>query len=247
MEDRRPGGIGQRAARLLSRLLTAVLVLGLVAAVAVLLSQINARTFTLEVEGRELVVRKGRLLPVGSEPFRPPEPGLAEAYAPLPLEGGANVSSLLGKRFQDRSELDQALFPVLAEQARLKLQAQEPEAVERGLYYLHRAELLTGLTEPQRRQLEELQAQAALHRAFRHLAQAGQQLGHALAELRRASHSGSSQAAEASRLLLPLEPAVRALEALLGSSKSRQASTQAPAHQAAPAAEPATGGSAPSP
>src|SRR4051794_17105583 len=100
---------GSRASRAFRNLLIALVVLALAAAVLVLLSELNFRTYTLEREGQALVVRKGKLLPVGSEPFRPGDPALADAYAPLQLEAGFGAG-MAGQKFTEREQLDRALF-----------------------------------------------------------------------------------------------------------------------------------------
>ena len=51
---------------------------------------------------RHLVVMKGRMLPTGAAPFRPGDARLADAYAPIPLEG-RDVSSLMEQRFTERT------------------------------------------------------------------------------------------------------------------------------------------------
>ena len=57
------------------------IVLVLIGAVGFLLSQLNARTFTLQMQDGKLLVMKGRMLPLGSEPYRPAEPALAASTA----------------------------------------------------------------------------------------------------------------------------------------------------------------------
>ena len=53
--------------------------LRLLGAVGFLLSRLNARTFTLQQQDGKLLVMKGRMLPLGAEPYRPSDPALAAA------------------------------------------------------------------------------------------------------------------------------------------------------------------------
>ena len=85
--------LGRRAGRAFTRLVVTLVVLGLIGAVGFLLSQLNARTFTLQPQDGKLLVMKGRMLPVGSEPYRPSDPVLAAAYAPIDLLGGTAAGS----------------------------------------------------------------------------------------------------------------------------------------------------------
>ena len=59
--------LGRRAGRAFTRLVVTLVVLGLIGVVGLLLSQLNARTFTLQPQDGKLLVMKGRMLPVGSD------------------------------------------------------------------------------------------------------------------------------------------------------------------------------------
>src|SRR4051794_15056296 len=78
---------GSRAATFFKRLFITAVVLALAGATVFLLSQINAKTFTLENRDGKLVVLKGRMMPIGADPWLPNDPALADAYAPIDLEG----------------------------------------------------------------------------------------------------------------------------------------------------------------
>src|SRR3954468_16034488 len=106
------------------RLVVLLVVIALGVVVFQLLSQLNARTYTLQQEGDQLVIHKGRELPLGSEPYHPSDPLLADTYAPLPLDR-MPVGALLERRFTDRDELDRALFEVLEKLARPKVYSEE--------------------------------------------------------------------------------------------------------------------------
>jgi hypothetical protein len=201
--------------RTFTRLLVTLLVLAMGGAVAFLLSQLNARTFTLAVEGGQLVVMKGRMLPWGAVPFRPSDVGLADTYAPIPLDGHDVPSSLLAERFTERDELDRVLFPQLEALARPRIAADEPQKVERGVYYLRRAERLTGLGEEQRTTLKGLLAEVAYYQARQKLDDARRLITESLAQLRLASESNNRHSRSAHQMLTKVEPASTALEQAL--------------------------------
>jgi hypothetical protein len=103
---------GRRAGRAFTRLVVTLLVFALLGAVGFLLSRLNSRTFTLQQQDGKLLVMKGRMLPLGSEPYRPSDPALAAAYAPIDLLGGT-AAGLDGARFEERDAMDRGLFEFL--------------------------------------------------------------------------------------------------------------------------------------
>jgi len=206
--------LGARAKRTMVRLLVAAVVLGLGVAVFELLSQINARTFTLQQDGDNLVVHKGRTLPLGSEPYRPTDPLLADTYAPIPTEH-LQFGALLERRFTDRDELDRALFEVLEKLARPKLYSDEPQDLDRGLYDVRRAEKLKGLTEDQRASLKAMQSELSYYLARTRLDDARKQLAEAMAQLQIAADSNDRHARSAHQMLLEINEPTKALEEAL--------------------------------
>src|SRR5262245_32531005 len=100
---------GRRASSAFKRLIVALLVLALAGAVVFLLSQLNARTYSLEYANGKIFILKGRMLPLGAEPYRPQDPALAEAYAPIDTHDH-DPGRLMQMRFSEREELDRALF-----------------------------------------------------------------------------------------------------------------------------------------
>ncbi len=233
-QQQRPS-FGRRATSAFTRLLVTLLILALGGAVAFLLSQLNARTFTVTQEAGQLVVMKGRMLPAGSQPFRPGDPRLADTYAPIPLEG-RDVSTLLEQKFTERDELDRALFPVLEGLARPRVQSDEPAQLEKGLYYLRRAELLSGLTEEQRRTLETLKADMAFYLARQKLEEARRDVTEALAQLKLAAESRNRNTQRANQMLTSVGPAAQALEKALRAVDASLGETTgtAPAEPTAP-------------
>ncbi|XXF80320.1 IF-2 protein [Myxococcaceae bacterium GXIMD 01537] len=221
-------GFGYRARRTFVRVFVFLSILLLGGAVVFLLSQLNARTFTLQLDNGQLVVMKGRNLPVGAVPFRPGDARLADAYAPLPLEN-QDASSLLLQRFNERDELDRALFPLLESLAKPRIQSDQPERVEQGVYYLRRAQKLSGLTEEQRLRLEQLLADVAFYQARQKLEDARKQIADALAQLQLAAESQNKNARSAHQMLGSVGPAARQLEEALRAAVHSQSAPREPA------------------
>lgn len=235
--------LGQRAKRTAVRLGVTVMVLALGAAVFELLTQLNARTFTLQQEGEQLVIHKGRSLPVGSEPYHPSDPLLADTYAPIPLER-MQVGALTERRFTDRDELDRALFEVLEKLARPKLYSEESADLDRGLYFVRRAEKLKGVTEDQRASLKAMQSELSYYLARTKLDDARKMLAEAMAQLQIAADSNDRNARSAHQMLLEVNEPTKALEEALRRAV-HQLSTPAenpekPADKPAAAAPPPT-------
>jgi hypothetical protein len=198
--------------RAVVRLLVVVIVLGLVGAVGFLLSQLNARTFTIEDQNGSLVVMKGRELPLGSDPYHPQDAALQDAYSPLPLDGMPLDPALLQQRFTDRDELDRALFEVLQKLALPRVATDDPVALERGFFYMQRAEKLGGITPDQRAQLQKLKADVAFYQARVKLDEARKRIADALAELHIAADSQNRHSRNANQMLLAVEKPAKALE-----------------------------------
>ncbi|HYH98785.1 IF-2 protein [Hyalangium sp.] len=218
MNDTSQQGFGSRAMRALTRLVVTLLLLALAGTVAFLLSQLNARTFTLEVESGHLVVMRGRMLPWGATPYRPGDLGLADTYAPIPLEGHEVPPSLLTQRYTERDELDRTLFSQLEALARPRIASDEPRRVERGVYYLRRAERLTGLGEEQRTSLKHMLAEVAYYQARQKMEDARKLIAEALSQLRLASEEENRHSRSANQMLTAVEPATVALEQALRSA-----------------------------
>src|SRR5260370_15493317 len=115
----------RRTTSALTRLVVVLLIFGLGGAVVFLISQLNARTFRVEVIDNNLVITKGRLFPIGGGPYRPAHPALQEAYAALPLEG-AGLGTPAELRVHDRDELDPGLFHVLSRLASSRINSADP-------------------------------------------------------------------------------------------------------------------------
>ncbi len=232
-----PDSFGARAGRAFRRFVVVVLVLGLGGAVAFLLSQLNARTFTVEQSEGRLVVMKGRMLPTGSEPYRPSDSTLADAYAPLDLAGGS-AAGLLERRFLDRDELDRALFDVIETAAKPRVISDDPKVLESGLYYLRRAEKLAGLSEEQRRSVKTMQAEVAYYQARSKLEDAQRLIAEAVVQLKLAATAQTRNAHSANQMILAIEPPVKLLEDALRTAVHGLSAPAAVALPASPLAPP---------
>jgi hypothetical protein len=181
-----------------------LLAVGLAVAVAWLLAERNARQWWIVQEDGKVVVKKGIFFVTGKTPFQSADPETARTYAPIPAPqaGGAPVESA----YEDRAELDQALFELLARWARADIQSQQMERMERARSYLGRASRLAGLSPAQREQLRVLQAETAFQEAVEHLTQGASALRRALEGLRLAAEARGPVAAEAAALEKSLEP-----------------------------------------
>jgi hypothetical protein len=179
------------------------------------------------------------MLPTGAVPYRPGDARLADAYAPLPVEG-RDVSDLLTQKFTEREELDRALFPLLESLARPRVQSEEPAQLEKGLYYLRRATLLSGLTEEQRRTLETMKADVAFYQARQKLEEARRSVTEALTQLELAAESRNRNTQRANQMLTTVGPLARSLEKALRAIDGGMAGTDAstPLSPPAPEAQP---------
>jgi hypothetical protein len=214
-------------------------ILGLLALVAWLAAERNARTWHLVPSEGRLVVMRGLLLPAGRGALKTSDPALAQAYAPLvPPPGKALPPE---RSFDERAELDQAIYDLAAGWAREEIASGDPARLERGLGYLARAEKLPGLSPAQREDLAALRAESGYQEAMRLVARAIDELREAADRLRRAAASRSPHAAEAGALLRELEPAAEAAAAALRKGDGRAPQpAEAPPAPGAPEAGPDT-------
>ena len=84
--------LGVRLLRAIRNLFILTLIVGLAGAAAYSLSQVNARTYMLEVQNGQLVVLKGKFLPMGAAPWSPSDPALVDTYSPIDLEGNVALT-----------------------------------------------------------------------------------------------------------------------------------------------------------
>jgi hypothetical protein len=219
-----PSTFGQRAGSAFRRLLVTLLVLALAGVVCWLLAKDNARTFSLKVEGGKLLVLKGRNLPWGSAPYRPTDPSLADVYAPIELSW-ASVGAVDADHFEDRDELDRALFRILEQVARPRLLSDDTQVVTSGMGLLHRMDRLQGVSEEQRRTLRSLELDVAYDQARIRFEDARRAVAEGLSQLRIAADSPTRRARAAHAMLVRVEPAASALEEVLRQVVSTLADT----------------------
>jgi hypothetical protein len=205
---------GARLLRAFRNLVVFSLVVGAAGAAVYALSLLNARTYSLEISNGQLIVLKGRMMPTGAEPWLPSDPALADTYAPIDLEGNTALAAV-SQKYQERDELDRALFTVLQMLATPRVASDVPKDLEKGLVYVRRAERLSGLTEDQRSTLKKMQVDLAFFLARVRLDDSRRQLEEALAQLKLAAESDSRHKAEATLMLMAVEPQVKLLAGTL--------------------------------
>jgi hypothetical protein len=210
-------------------------ILALLAAVAWLASERNARSWHLVPSEGRVVVMRGLMLPAGRAAFASSDPTLAQAYAPIVPPPGRPLPP--ERTFDERGLLDQAIYELVAAWAREEIASGDPARLERGLGYLARAEKLPGLSPAQRDDLAALRAESAYQEGLRLLGRGAEELREAADRLRRAASSRSPHAAEAAELLRDVEPAAESAAAA-----ARRISREPRPHpEAEPAAGPAAG------
>jgi hypothetical protein len=205
-EEKRPATRRRSALPLL-------LAVGLGVAVAWLLAERNSRQWWIVPEDGKVVVKKGILFVTGKAPWQPADAETARTYAPIPVPPGA--PAIVEASFDDRAELDRALFELLARWAGDDIQSQQLERMERARRYLVRASRLGGLSPEQREQLRVLQAETAFQEAVERLTQGANALKGALEGLRLAAEASGPVAAEAAALQRSLEPVAGAAGQLM--------------------------------
>jgi hypothetical protein len=195
---------GSRLATAFKRLLVLAVVVGLAGVTVFLLSQENARTFTLEVRDGKLVVLKGKMMPTGADPWRP-EPALVDTYAPIDLKG-TQPFGVLNVKFTERDDLDRALYTVLEGLAKPRVASDDAKELDDGLYYLRRADRLSGTTEDQRIALKAMKTDVAFYSARMKLEDAQRQIEEALTQLKIATETPNRHSRSANQMLLMVEP-----------------------------------------
>lgn len=208
MRRREAGGIG----RFFLGLLLAVLIFGLGAVVIYLLSRINHGHYRLTVAGNTLLVERGQMLPMGFAPYVADTDTLRAAYAPIPLP--PNETFPVGGIFEDRSDVDRALFGQLSGWARQRLESTDGPTVELAENYVKRLEVLPGLSEEQRLELRTLRANLAFRDGGRLVADVVNQLHRAQAAFRLSLELGTTHAGEAQAALNDISHKLAVYEAV---------------------------------
>ncbi|MBX7115161.1 MAG: IF-2 protein [Myxococcaceae bacterium] len=225
---------GARLWRALVRLTVTTLLLCMAGAAIFFWSQLNARTYTLEVREGKLWVLKGRMAPTGYEPWNPSDPAMVDAYAPLELDGSPPMG-MIGQRFTDRDELDRALFSILEGLAKPRVLSDDANMLERGVYLLRRADRLTGITDEQKHSLKAMKADVAFYTARIKLEDAQKQIEEALIQLRLAAQNPNRHNRAANQMITAIEPETKAMtEALRKALHTLSAPPPAPVEPTVP-------------
>jgi len=219
-------------------------VVALLAAVAWLVSERNARQWWLVPEDGRVVVKKGLPFVTGKAVFRSADPELSQTYAPLSPPAGAPPPA--EQAFDDRGALDQALFALLARWARDGIQSEQPERIQQARGWMQRAARLAGISAAQREELRSLQGDTAFTQAAWDLEQGAESLRRAAEQLRMASEGRGAVAAQAMSLARSLDAVVQganqlALEAGRFASERHARGGSAPPAAGADGSAPAEG------
>lgn len=203
VDNSESGSIG----RFFAYLLLGVVIVALLGAVGFLLSEINHGRYRLNELNDQLIIERGAFLPVGFVAFKPKTEDLQAAYAPLPIPKGKAVPS--HEVFDDRADLDRALFAILAGWSRELLESREEADFQLGLAFVQRAESLPGLSEEQRVELRALRADVAFRNGKRIIASVPDQLNQALGQFEMALELGTRDSLEARRWIRDIQRRLR--------------------------------------
>ena len=187
-----------------------LLMLGLSGAVLYLMSDLNRRTYRLAQVGDTMVVQKGRFMPTGFENYQPEENRLSQAYAPIEVPSGARVPG--GQTFEDRTDLDRAMFSILAGWAREQLGSEDLTVASQAANYIERCVLLPGVSEEQRRDISVLRADLSFRKGQNLLTGIINQLEAAAAQFREAIEQGTSFQGEAENSLKQVQARIDVLK-----------------------------------
>jgi hypothetical protein len=189
--------------------LASVMLLGLLGLVGYLLSDINHRRYRLALVDHTLYVEQGRFFPVGYMAYAPDHQALKEAYAPIQVPAGESVEA--GIPFEDRSEVDRALYVRLASWARQRLAATDSATLALGIGYVKRLEALPSLSESQRQELRGMRADAAFRQGEGLLQGIALTLHHAASQFALALELGTTHSEKARADLVTIDEKLRQL------------------------------------
>lgn len=195
--------------RALGLTVAGLMLLALLGLVGYLLSDINHRRYRLALVDHTLYVEQGRFFPVGFAAYNPEHQALKEAYAPILVPAGEAVEA--GIPFDDRSEVDRALYVRLASWARQRLSATDSAALVLGIGYVKRLEALPSLSESQRQELRGMRADAAFRQGEGLLQGIALTLHHAASQFALALELGTTHAEKARADMLAIDEKLRQL------------------------------------
>lgn len=159
--------------RKLKQLFLFLVVVGLLGAAGYVASVLNSRRYFIVVGPAKVNIERGRMLPYGHEPFVPKDPTIRKAYASFSLPGGMKVGRGTST-YDDRVELDQALFRLLRDAARVAVDVDNERTPTLLPRYIEQMAAIPGVSSEQQIELRSLERDAAYVRA-RHAAEEGRE------------------------------------------------------------------------
>ncbi len=192
------------------------------------LSLLNSQRYYLVVQPGLVEVGRGRMFPVGHEPFVPQEPGVRRAYESFELPGGLRVPEGT-TMYLDRVQFDQALYRLLMEASRFALANDSGRSADLVEGYLKRLGALPGVSIEQQVELQRLRGEASFARGRDWVRQAIDALEKADRAFKGADRSESAESverwAERARRARRVLAARESAKAPRGSGPSTQAVT----------------------
>jgi hypothetical protein len=193
----------------LTRLVTWLVVVGLLGAVLWLASDRNQRRYSWTVDSGKLVISKGRFFPTGQETIAPDDPKLGPVYGPVAVPQGAKISD---QEFDDQTALDRALLDLVLPWAKADLQKGDEPSMAEANALADRLSALPGLTADQYRALSGVRSDLSFASAKGELVQATKLVLSARRKLEAVRQSGSDHALEAGPVVRELAGIQEALE-----------------------------------
>ncbi len=185
-------------------------ILGLSGVIIYLLSDINHRQYRLNTRGGVLLVERGKFMPIGFEPFVPKDATLQPVYAPIPLPEGIDMAP--SEVFDDRTDVDRAIFGLLSGWSRERIDSSTEEDFNLVTGYISRCELLPGLSEEQRNELQTLRADIAFKTGLRTLKGIADQLNKALEQFELALTLGTTHQEDAKAWITEIKHRIEAYQ-----------------------------------
>jgi len=232
-----PAKGGGGVLRSLTYLLLGATILALSGIIIYLLSDINHRQYRLNSQGSVLLVERGKFLPVGFEPFVPKDATLQPIYAPIPLPKGVTMGP--SEIFEDRTDVDRAIFGLLSGWSRERIDSSTDGDFELVVDYINRCETLPGLAEEQRNELQTLRADVAYKTGLRTLKGIADQLNKALEQFELALTLGTTHAEDAEAWITEIKHRIEAYQsstspAMEGNPQNTVTEPAVPPTEAAP-------------
>jgi len=131
-----------------------IVVVACLGVIAYLAGQLNVHRYYLVLAERELVVHRGAPIPFVTKPYAPQTEADRVAYAPIRVP--ARWNGPRRESYGDRAALDRAIFALMQERLRNEFYSGRLPNLERVDAAMERVAQLAGLTDDDRRQLEEL-------------------------------------------------------------------------------------------